>query len=233
MTSDDDRPEPDYDIEPPDDWEPPEPDADSDEVDLEDEELAHRRTVFEETSRKDVQRGWVRRICKQLHQQYLRTGNPLYALQAIRLCSHEDVRPMVYPDWCYTYLAQILDKVLTARGDGSTYATAIVNALGLTRDGWNARKAEASESRAVGVALKYERLLSEGTQPAQALKQISRTERLGDPSYVAKLVRRGFQVLHPGVAAYKPRRPAVHVPLPKAGTTRKRTRPAGSEKPRP
>ena len=96
---------------------------------------------------------------KDLESLYEATGNPLYAWDAIGWCAQrmDPRRPL--PDWCRGYLEEVAVELLAlAERDGKPAVKAgkVTQALGFTRQGYNAFKDYASAGANAHLAFWFE-----------------------------------------------------------------------------
>lgn len=145
---------------------------------------------------KEPARRTVKSACIAAEQRYHRSrSNPRHVWEAIHMCTHPDVAPMMLPFWCTAYLHQVANGLLAAEGDGDKLAALIAREIGFTKRGWSAVKDSASRSRATAAALLYDRLRFAGNTTVEAYEMVRENEGFADEVSARKLVRRGKAML--------------------------------------
>jgi hypothetical protein len=138
----------------------------------------------------------VKSACVAAEQRYRRSGdNPRHVWEAIRMCTHPDVAPMMLPSWCTAYLHQVANGLLDAAGDGEKLTAFIARELGFIKPGWSAIKDSAARSRATAAASLFEQLCWEGKTAAEAYESVREKEGYAEVVSARNLVKKGKAML--------------------------------------
>jgi len=159
-----------------------------------DQEQVNQR--FEADDPREGARQTVKSACVAAEQRYRRSdGNPRHVWEAIYMCTHPDVAPMMLPFWCTIYLHQVANGLLAAVGDGEKLAAFIAREIGFTKRGWSAVKDSAARSRATAAASLYDQLRCEGRTIAEAYEIVREKEGYAELVSARKLVKSGKAML--------------------------------------
>jgi hypothetical protein len=152
---------------------------------------------------KDAARATVRSACVAAEQRFSRSkNNPLHAWEAIWMCTGPSVAPMPLPDWCAAYLHEFANHLLNSGGDGKALTSFISEQLGITKKGWNAFMAKASDKRSIDAALLFDELTFSGSSVGEAYSKVMTQCGFSDRAQARRFVKNGHTMLShiPGFA---------------------------------